>query len=77
MDLQRILAGRDILKDIVQMNIGDGRSTLIWHDSWIPSVTDFCVVRPLHFPLHINLVAVLVNQSSMNWNHRLVHYLFS
>lgn len=66
---QGILAGKNVFKDGVRMNIGDGHSTLIWHDPWVLGIANFHVVRPLHCLLHINLV----NQIGIYWNHHLVH----
>lgn len=39
-------------------------------------MANFHVVKLPHCPLHVNLVANLVDQNSMDWNHQLVHYLF-
>ncbi|KAJ9134910.1 hypothetical protein P3X46_032151 [Hevea brasiliensis] len=73
---QGLLAGREVLRHGVRVNIGDGSSTLIWSDPWIPC-HNFKVTRPSQCPPHINIVSDLMHQDSLAWNVGLVCQLFN
>ncbi|XP_073359649.1 uncharacterized protein [Aegilops tauschii subsp. strangulata] len=70
-----ILHGRDLLKQGVQWGIGDGRSTLILKDHWIPS-TPPAMLRTLSPIPNTATVHCLLDEENGGWNEESVHAFF-
>ncbi|KAG8645305.1 hypothetical protein MANES_10G053350v8 [Manihot esculenta] len=70
-------ARRDVLKQGVHMNIGDSTCTHIWFDPWIPQSPNLLAPQQLQHSLGRLKVVDLIDQSTLNWNHKLVFGFFS
>lgn len=40
-----LLAEWNVLKDVFRINVGDGKSIMIWIDSWVPQLSNFRVTK--------------------------------
>lgn len=67
---QAILAGREVLHKVLVRQIGDGSSTRIWQDRWIPNHFSG---KPITGPeqTQVNMVADLLTPSGA-WNEELI-----
>ncbi|KAB1221827.1 hypothetical protein CJ030_MR2G025911 [Morella rubra] len=76
---QGILAIRDILRNGVLFNIGNGSGVQIWTDPWIAGIPHFqAIARPsLVNSAVYSLVQDLFLPSSLIWNRALIFSLFS
>ena len=70
-----ILDGRDIMVQGLVRRIGNGETTDIWHDNWLPRTH---MKRPLtslvQHPPH--KVSELINSTTCSWNEQLVRATF-
>lgn len=68
-----ILKARDLLVKGIRIRIGNGYSTSIWDDPWLPDDRSFKVLTPrppgLFYPMQ---VVHLINQDSGTWNKELI-----
>jgi hypothetical protein len=69
-----ILAGRDVLKKGLLKRIGNGSSTSIWHDRWIPNHFEGSPLIVSDVP-HVFMVSDLLTPSG-GWNTELIKHLF-
>ena len=70
-----ILAGRDVLQKGIVRRIGDGQTTNIWHDRWIPNHFDG---TPLVVPddPQLTTVSELITPSGA-WNEEMIKHTFA
>jgi hypothetical protein len=71
-----LLFGRELLKTRVRWGIGDGVSTRIQADNWIPGVPPL-MVQPITPLLENQKVSTLILEDSRSWDTILVRTLFS
>lgn len=66
-----IICGREVLKQGLVRRIGDGKTTLIWEDQWLPGVPGF---KPLVHSedSELKMVAELIDQATGRWNEGLI-----
>ena len=70
-----IIEGRDTLKQGIICRIGNGQSTRIWEDPWLPRDE---MLRP-YGSIHPNppiMVAELIDHTSATWNSQLINQVF-
>jgi hypothetical protein len=72
---REILAGRDVLQKGLVRRIGDGQTTNIWHDRWIPNHFDG---TPLVVPddPQLTTVSELITPSGA-WNEGVIKHTFA
>lgn len=58
------------------MNIGDGKSTLAWHDPWIPSIRGFCPTPSSTIHNSVGLLRDLIGHGNLRWKTPLIMDLF-
>lgn len=71
------LAGREVLRRGVRMNIGDGASTHIWSNPWVSHLLHFLEPRPTLYLPNIDLVADSINHLALDWDYHLLFNIFS
>lgn len=69
-----VLAGHDILYERLRKQIGDGCSTRIWEDPWVPSLRLFRIRSPK--PPNTTLCWVAKLKHGHSWNESLLNDLF-
>jgi len=70
-----VLAGRDVLTQGLIRRIGDGRTTKIWDDNWLPRD---CNMKPI-ISLKVNpprLVSELIDETTATWKEELIREFF-
>lgn len=70
-----IVEGKDVLKQGLIRRIGNGTTTNIWNDNWLPRKE---MMRPI-VPLiqdPPSLVAEVIDSTSATWNAVLIHQVF-
>lgn len=70
-----ILEGREVLKQGIIRRIGNGRSTWIWADNWLPRSSLLRPVVPLKEQRPV-MVSELIDQSSATWRDDMLTYHF-
>ena len=70
-----IIAGLKALTAVLVKRIGDGTTTSVWEDRWLPSTVS---MRPLFRPPNttINMVSDLIDYDNWSWNRDLVRATF-
>ena len=65
------MEGRDILKQGIIKRVGNGQTTRIWEDNWIPRDE---MLRPYGCRVAdpLEMVADLIDATSATWNRQLV-----
>ncbi|KAF7819821.1 uncharacterized protein G2W53_025276 [Senna tora] len=63
-----LLAGRDALKKGLRRSIGNGRSTGVWMDPWVPSEAPMILPRPNHIETGDELVRDLLTEDGTSWD---------
>lgn len=71
------MAGRNILQLGTRINIGNGWSTSIWSDPWVPEIYNFILPSPANWPVGIARVTDLIDHKVLACNHRVVKRLFT
>ena len=59
---------RDVIKRGAKWRIGNGASTKIWSDNWLPSITSPRIQSPMVVELEEATVSYLIDSSSRHWN---------
>ncbi|KAF7827221.1 uncharacterized protein G2W53_018385 [Senna tora] len=62
-----LMAGKGVLNKGVRRSIGNGRSTGVWTDPWIPSDAPTISIRPSHIEIEDEEVSVLLNEDATEW----------
>ncbi|KAF7823970.1 hypothetical protein G2W53_022114 [Senna tora] len=62
-----LMAGKEVLNKGVRRSIGNGRSTGVWTDPWIPSNEPTIAIRPSHIEIDDEKVSVLLNEDATEW----------
>jgi hypothetical protein len=71
-----LLASRDLLKEGLLWHIGDGESTRIWGDKWIPQSSSFLIQSPCRILDPEAKVRELMDQNMGGWNEALIRSIF-
>ncbi|KAF7832615.1 cysteine desulfurase mitochondrial-like [Senna tora] len=58
---------KGVLNKGVRRSIGNGRSTGVWTDPWIPSDEPTIAIRPSHIEIEDEKVSVLLNEDATEW----------
>lgn len=69
-----IMAGKEVLRKGMIRRIGDGNSTNIWLDRWIPMHFDARPLTPMN-DQEVNMVSDLMTESGC-WNEELIREIF-
>jgi len=72
-----IFASKDILKKGLQWRIGNGTSTKIWGDQWLPILGKRLIYNPAMGLDPDTLVCSLIDRNSGGWNYPLLQTLLS
>ncbi|KAF7809444.1 reverse transcriptase [Senna tora] len=62
-----LMAGKEVLNKGVRRSIGNGRSTGVWTDPWIPSNEPTIAIQPSHIEIDDEKVSVLLNEDATEW----------
>ena len=73
---QSILKARRVISKGMRWRIGDGKSTSIYNDNWLPGRGSAKVVSPHAPTLEGAQVAALINPDSMTWNQNMLQQHF-
>ena len=71
-----VLDGRDVLAHGLVCRIGDGETTNIWRDNWIPRDNFKCPAPSLEPDAPVR-VAELIDNTTASWNETLVRSVFT
>lgn len=71
-----LMAAREVLRCGLRWNIGNGQSTRIWVDKWIPTPNSFKVGSPQPQNFEGKLVETLLDQESCGWDTNVVKSIF-
>ncbi|KAF7801449.1 uncharacterized protein G2W53_040560 [Senna tora] len=71
-----MLAGRDALKKGLRRLSGNGRSTGLWTDPWVPSDGPIILPRPDHIETGEEKVHDLLTEDRTNWDDEKLHARF-
>jgi hypothetical protein len=71
-----LMASRDLLREGLFWRIGDGESTRIWGDKWIPKPSSFLVQSPCVILNPEAKVKELMDQNMGGWNVELIRSIF-
>ncbi|GKU89382.1 hypothetical protein SLEP1_g3524 [Rubroshorea leprosula] len=72
-----IWEARYILQAGCRRRIGNGRSTRVWEDPWLPGSSCFNVVTPRANGCEVEWVSELIDDVTHSWRRELVYQLFS
>jgi hypothetical protein len=68
---------KKLLNEGLVWRVGDGKSTSIWGDRWIPSRTSYSIQSPARILDGEVKVSALVDESTMWWHTPLMHSIFT
>ena len=71
-----ILKARRVISKEIRWRIGDGKSTSIYNDNWLPGRGSAKVVSPHAPTLEGAQVVALINPDSMTWNKNMLQQHF-
>ncbi|KAF7825156.1 putative RNA-directed DNA polymerase [Senna tora] len=63
-----LMEGRKVLSKGLRRAIGNGRTTGVWTDPWIPAEIRTIAVKPNHIERGEETVSVLLNEDATNWD---------
>ncbi|GLT59332.1 hypothetical protein SLA2020_321580 [Shorea laevis] len=72
-----IWCAKELLKRGCRHLIGDGRSTLIWGDPWIPNESQFLVQSPRPERCELQYVSDLIDEDTCTWRRELIMSTFN
>ena len=72
-----ILHGRDVLLRGCRWRIGNGKAVSIWQHHWLPRKNPPQVVSPMVESLAEAKVALLINESTRQWNNEMIDGIFT
>ncbi|KAF7802934.1 uncharacterized protein G2W53_042045 [Senna tora] len=71
-----LLAGRELLSKGLQKFVGDGKTTFIWKDPWIPGVGVREPIHPINDAPIVTMVCELMNEDGTCWDERKLEVVF-
>ena len=72
-----ILHGRDVLLRGCHWRIGNGKAVSIWKHHWLPRKHPPQVLSPMVDTLADAKVATLIEETSRQWNHKMIDGIFT
>ncbi|GLU12062.1 hypothetical protein SLE2022_287710 [Rubroshorea leprosula] len=72
-----ICSSKELLSRGCRRLLGDGRSTEIWGDPWLPGNSEYCLQSPRPPNCELRYVSDLIDDSSHAWNRDLIQNTFS
>ncbi|GLU21285.1 hypothetical protein SLE2022_374310 [Rubroshorea leprosula] len=72
-----IWGSQELLRKGCRKLIGDGRSTEIWGDPWLPGYSEYCIQSPRLDNCELRYVSDLIDDNSHTWNRDLILSTFN
>ncbi|KAG7941775.1 hypothetical protein I3843_16G063500 [Carya illinoinensis] len=72
-----IMAAKPLLEEGLIWRIGNGCSTKLWHDRWLPSPTSFKIQSRINTLEGEAKVAEIIEQDTKTWNLHLIKEIFT
>ena len=72
-----ILEAQDVVRQGMRRKIGDGKSTLIWQDPWLPCAQNGCVTTEWYPQLEHTTVAQLMDEDHTGLDEEILEDLFN
>lgn len=72
-----MISAREVIQRGGRCQIGNDRKVKIWRDSWLPDQTEFKIISPVRNLELVAMVAVLIDEDSMQWRRDIILNCFS
>ncbi|KAF7818150.1 retrotransposon protein, putative, unclassified [Senna tora] len=71
-----LMAGKSLLAKGIRKSIGNGRTTWIWRDQWVPSDPPMVLTHPEQPLINVERVCELITTDGVAWDEEKLHAIF-